>query len=399
MKLWMRLVFCAWLTACGSGPAPSGPVPTPTPAREPVSGSAPVRMPAVTPISIATPCVWPLPGRSFEYALLRAECGEALEPGRATWTVTGNAVVLEFPPESRGPKGAELVAAWPPLDRPPWLGHRVNRVAVLADGGIRVEFGDPVRDPARLFADPRLAGVPLPVEGGDVRDAIDADTGEIVTRHDASIGYARSLGRSVQLMAYDRLYLVAFAGTSGGDGTEATGVEALRAEAVVGWVGRAATLARRPPSLDWDSVAEMCGAESASANGDAAAATAASARTASSPPTVSYPDSDPAARQIAERMVSLGLPGGPFAATVAELTGSRERMVVRPVAPGAARWSRTDVATVIAVPAGPVHPCSLYAEVEAGLGGWEREPERGTPAVLLIGETASFAIGPTPARR
>lgn len=356
-------------------------------------------MPAVTPFSIASPCVWPLPGRSFEHALLRAECGGALEPGRATWTVTGNAVVLEFPPGSQGPKGAELVAAWPPLDRPPWLGHQVNRVAVLADGGILVEFGDPVRDPARLFADPRLAGVPLPVEGGDVRDAIDADTGEIVTRHDASIEYARSLGRSVQLVAYDRLYLVAFAGNSGEGGAAATRVEDLRAEATMGWVGRGATLARGPPSVEWETVAEMCGSGSASDPGDTVATAAASAQAAPPPPTVSFLDRDPAARQIAERMVSLGLPGGPLGATVAELTGSRERMVVRPVAPGGARWSRTDVATVIAVPAGPVHPCSLYAEVEADLGGWEGGRERGIPTVLLVGETASFAIGPTVGRR
>ena len=201
MKLWMRLTLCAWLSACGSGPAPSGTSPGPTPG--PVPPPTSVRLPAFSPVGVPTPCVRPAYGRGSEHALLRVGCEDRLEPGRATWTVTGDTVVLEFPPESRGPRGVELVNTWPPLDRPPWLGHGVNRVAVLGDGGIRVEFGEPSRDPARVFVDPRLSGVPLPVAVGDGRDAIDADTGEIVTRHDASIEYARSLGRSVEPVAFD----------------------------------------------------------------------------------------------------------------------------------------------------------------------------------------------------
>lgn len=386
MKLWMRLTLCAWLSACGSGPAPSGPPPGPTPG--PVTPPTSVRLPSLSTVGAATPCVRPAYGRSSEYALLRVGCEDRLEPGRATWTVTGDTVVLEFLPESAGPRGVELVTTWPPLDQPPWLGHRVNRVAVLGDGGIRVEFGDPVRDPARVFVDPRLAGVPLPVAGGDVRDAIDADTGEIVTRHDASIEYARSLGRSMQLVAFDRLYLVAFAGSAGD-----AAAQALRNAVGVAWIDRGATLARQLPLLRWDSVVEKCGSHPASAGEEEAGPTA------PSPPTASYPEDDLAARQIAERMVSLGLPGGPLAKTVAELTGAGERMVVRPVPPGGERWGGTDVAAVIVAAAGPVHPCSLYAEVGDRLGGWEGGRERGTPTVLLIGETASFAIGPSSAPR
>ena len=381
MKSWMRFVLCAGLTACGSGPAPSGPVP------EPTSASFPVRLPAITPRPLATPCARPFYGRSFELALLRVGCEGDLEPGRATWTVSGDTVVLEFLTASQGPRGVELVAAWPPVDRPPWLGHRVNRVAVLADGGIRVEFGDPVRDPALLFADPRLAGVPLPVEDGDVRDAIDANAGETVTRHDASIEYARSLGRSVQLVAFDRVYLVAFVGS-----TDAAAAEALKNEVGSGWIGRGATLARRSPSLRWESLAAMCG------SGEAVATTMAAEPAAPSPPTVSYQEDDQAARQIAERVVSIGLPDGPLAGTVAALAGSRERMVVRAAAPGRERLSATDVAAVIAVPGGPVHPCSLYAEVVDSLGGWAGGPERGISTVLLIGEAASFAIAPSSVR-
>ncbi len=392
MKLWMRLTLCAWLSACGPGPAPSGPPPGPTPG--PVPRPTSVRLPSFSPVGAATPCVRPVYGSGSEYALLRVGCEDRLEPGRATWTVTGDTVVLEFLPDSPGPRGVELVNTWPPLDQPPWLGHHVNRVAVLGNGGIRVEFGDPVRDPARVFVDPRLAGVPLPVAGGDVRDAIDADTGEIVTRHDASIEYARSLGRSVQLAAFDRLYLVAFAGSTGDEAAQA-----LRNAVGVAWIDRGATLARQLPLLRWESVVETCGSPPASEAEKAGAIPEAAGPTAPSPPTVSYPEDDLAARQIAERMVSLGLPGGPLAKTVAELTGAGERMVVRPVVPGGDRWSGTDVAAVIVAAAGPVHPCSLYAEVGDRLVGWKGRSERGIPTVLLIGETASFAIGPSSAPR
>lgn len=393
MMLWTRLVLCAWLTACGSGPAPP---PAPEPAPAPGSGapSVPVRLPAITPRPTPSPCLNPVQGRSAGNALLRIGCEGDLEPGRATWTVTGNTVVLEFLPGSTGPRGAELVAAWPPRDRPPWLGHRIDRVAVIADGGIRVEFGDPARDPARLFADPRLAGVPLRVEDGDVRDAIDADAGEVVTRHDESIEYARSIGRNVEPVGFDRLYLVAFAGSTGDNDAEV-----LANEVGIDWIGRGAALARRLPSLRWDPVAEMCTSVRASAAGDSLIAPVADEPTSPPSPTVSYPEDDPASRQIAERLVSLGLPGGPLAATVAQLTGSRERMVVRPVAAGGDRWNPTDVAAVIAGPGGPVHPCSLYAEVMDGLTGFDGSPEPALPTVLPIGESASFAIEPSSGRR
>lgn len=386
MKLWTPLLLCAWLAACGSGPAPSGTVSQPAPV--PGSGSLPVRLPTVMPRPMATPCVLPLQGRSIEDVLLRVGCEGELEPGRATWTLIGDTVVLEFPPGSQGPKGAELVATWPPRDRPPWLGHRVNRVAVVADGGIRVEFGGPVRDPARLFADPRLAGVPFAVENGDVRDAIDRDSEEIVTRHDASVEYARSLGRSVHLVGFDRIYLVAFAGS-----TEDSASETLKTELAAGWIGRGAALARRLPPVRWESVVEMC------ASGYSVAATEPADPAPQSPPTVSYPAEDHAARQIAERVVSLGLPGGPFAGTVAALAGSRERMVVRPVAPGGERLSESDAAAVVAVSGGTVHPCSLYAEVVDNLRGWRGGAEPGIPTVLLVGEAAAFAVEPSSAHR
>ena len=69
------------------------------------------------------------------------------------------------------------------------------------------------------------------VREGDARDAIDANAAAVVTRHDASIGYARSLGRTVRLLAFDRLYLVAFA-----HGADAARAKALAADVeATGW--------------------------------------------------------------------------------------------------------------------------------------------------------------------
>jgi len=109
---------------------------------------------------------------------------------------------------------------------------------------------------------------------------------------------------------------------------------------------------------------------------------------------VSYREGDIAARQIAERLVSAGLRTGPPAVVIEELTGSRERMVVRPVVTTGGSWTDTDVAAVIGVRAGPVHPCSLYAEALRELAGWRDGPGRGGGAVLPIGEAAAFAVEP-----
>ena len=375
MKLWTRLAICAWLAACGGGTVPPGAASAPPPCED--SGD----------------------GTGYVQALLHVGCDGALEPGRADWTVSGGAVTLDFPVGAPGPKGAELVTAWPPLSQPPWLGHRIRGITVLSGGSIRVEFGDPAGDPARLFADPRLAGTAALPRDGDVRDAIDANEAEILTRHDASIRYARSLGRTVRLLAFDRLYLVAFA-----HGAGAGGASALAAGVGNDWVGMGAAGARRLPSLTWDDVTSAC--ESGVADGGGGAAAVAepgrAGRTAGYAAghrrTVGYRSGDMAAREIAERLVSAGLREGAPAEAVAELTGSRERMVVRPVPPGSGGWSGTDVAVVVGVRAGPVHPCSLHAEVLRELGGWRGGPGRRDGAVLPIGEAAAFAIDTGPER-
>ena len=249
-----------------------------------------------------------------------------------------------------------------------------------------MEFGDPATDPARLFADPRLAGVVAVVRDDDTRDAIDADEPGIVTRHDASIEYARALGRKVRLQAFDRLYLVAFAHGGGAAGESALAVDVGR-----DWVGMGAVGARRLPALDWGEVGAKCDAAVSEVGGEAAASGAGPA--APRRPTVSYREEDIAARQIAERLVSAGLRAGP-AAVIEELTGSRERMVVRPVVTTGGSWTDTDVAAVIGVRAGPVHPCSLYAEALRELAGWRGGPGRRGGVVLPVGEAAAFAVEP-----
>ena len=375
MKSSIRLALFAWLSACGRGSPPPGAGPAPPPCDDSDAGTGPVP------------------------ALLRVACDGTLRPGRASWTVSDGAVTLLFAPETPGPKGAQLVTSWPALDQPPWLGHRVRRIVVLSRGGIRVEFGDRAADPARLFADPRLSGMVTLPQGGDVRDAIDADEAEIVSRHDASIDYARSLGRSVRLSDHFRLYLVAFAH---GAGSAEAG--ALAAEMGRDWVGMGAPGARRPPSLRWRDIAAACGGGVEEADRDAAAAgepaMAVPASESAGPlrPTVSYRQGDVAARQLAERVVSAGMRDEPLAAVVAELAGSAGRMVVRPVADGGSSWSGTDVAAVVGVHAGPVHPCSLYAEVLRELAGWSEGRGRRGGAVLPVGEAAAFAIGSTKER-
>lgn len=365
------LALCLWLSACGRGSAPAGAAsPGPPPCGEPDAGSG------------------------FAHTLLRVTCDGTLRPGRAGWTTSDGAVTLDFPAETPGPRGSELVALWPPPDQPPWLGHRVRRFVVLQGGNIRVEFDEPAGDAARLFADPRLAGAVTAVRDGDARDAIDANAAAIVTRHDASIGYARSLGRTVRLLAFDRLYLVAFA-----RGADAARAKALMADVGSDWVGMGAAGARRLSALNWEEAGERCeaGVREAGRLLERAEGRPVSGIRVEPPaarhPTVSYREGDISARQIAERLVSAGLREGELSAVVGELTGSEQRMVVRPVARWGAIWTETDVAAVIAVRAGPVHPCSLHAEALRELGGWSGGPARRDAAVLPVGEAAAFAIG------
>ena len=196
----MRFACCVLLAACGSAPLESS-VPAPD------GGEA---------------CADTLTAPGYPHALLRIGCGGELLAGRAVWSREGSTVTLDFPGPTDGPVGPDLVEAWPTLNEPPWLGHGVEDITVLSGGSVRVRFREARGEPARLFADHRLSGVPLAPHEGDARNAIDAGEAPLLTRHDASIEYARSLGRSVRMVAFDKLYLVVFGG-EGGSGRDAGG--------------------------------------------------------------------------------------------------------------------------------------------------------------------------------
>ena len=359
MSTLTRLAMCALLGGCASAPSGSNA------GCEPDDGAA-----------------------GFPAVLLRLGCDERLEPGRAEWQVADGVVTLQFDTASPGARGGELVAAWPPLDQPPWLGHQVDGIVVSGDR-VSVAFRDLHPDVARVFADPRLAVPVTVVADHDVRDAIDRDERGIFTRHAASIEYARSVGLPVRLAAFDRAYLVALAVTA-----EAAEADALAAALGADWVRRAPTGTRRTSSRSWDEISAAClpagrGPTPDSADTDAPGLAAAAD---GANPAVSYPEGDLAARQVAERLAAMALRDG--AGTVlAELTGARGRLTVRAAPPADMARAPGDVAAVVPVPAGPVHPCSLFAETARTLAGWGVGDPGGGGAVLVIGEAGAFAIG------
>ncbi len=363
----MRFACCVLLAACGSAPLENS-VPAPD------GGEA---------------CADTLTGPGYPHALLRIGCGGELLAGRAAWSREGTTVTLDFPGPTDGPVGADLVEAWPPLSDPPWLGHGIEDITVLSGGSVRVRYRAPRGEPARLFADHRLSGVPLAPHEGDARDAIDAGEQPLLTRHDASIEYARSLRRSVRMVAFDKLYLVVF----GGEGGPAEAADLGRAISE-DWALWGAEGARRAATVSWRTLGDQCDASGTVANPGAVRS-----RPAAADPTVSYPQGDLPALQIAERIVSATMRGDPRGNTARALTGFPSRLSVR--AAGGTRVERaaSDVAAVVRVQAGPGHPCSLYAEVLRALAEWGPVDGADRPNVILIGEAAVFEIGPAASSR
>ncbi len=385
MTHWMRLACCVLPAACGPAamevgmPGPAGGAPVP-------SGGAAVSAGAARVPAGGEPCADTATGVGYPHALLRLGCGGEVLPGRAFWSRDGSEVTLGFPEPAGGPTGAELVEAWPPLTEPPWLGHRVEGITVLSGGRVAVRFGGlprgPGTEPERLFADHRLSGVPSAPREGDARDAIDAGR-SVLTRHDASVEYARSLGRPVQLVAFDQLYLVVFAGEAG-DVEAAELGRALAAD----WARWGAEGARKVAAVTWTGLTGQCGPPPQA--GDAGAVLA---RPAAANPTVSYREGDLPGLQLAQRIVSATVRRDRHGATVRGLAGSAERLSVRAAGGTRPAPAETDVAAVVKVQSGPGHPCSLHAEVLRELAGWGPLPTAPRASVLLIGEAAVFEIG------
>ncbi len=373
MKSWIRVGCCVWFAACGSAPPANDPEPAPR----------------------AEPCERPGGGIGHPNTLLRVGCDGVLQAGRARWSVTDGAVTLDFGAGATEPTGAEIVATWPPISQPPWRGHRVEQVMILSRGRIRVAFRDPVRDQARLFADPRLAGVGELVAEGDARDAIDRNREEVVTRHDASIEYARSLSRPVRLVEFDRLYMVAFADTA-----DSARMRAFAAAVGQDWIARGAQGARRPPSVSWAELGRTCpsripGMKAAASDEISGTGRGAVRRPAGIQPTVSYPENDVAGRQIAERMVSAALRRDGQAAVLGALTGARTRLGVRPATHPLSPKEPSDVAAVFRVQTGSAHPCSVRGEVLWRLETWDPTTDAGRRSLMLVGEVAAFSVGST----
>lgn len=361
-----RLAMCALLGGCASAPSGSNA------GCEPDDGAA-----------------------GFPGVLLRLGCDERLEPGRAEWQVADGVVTLQFDVAAPqfdaalpGARGGALVAAWPPLDQPPWLGHQVDGIVVSGDR-VSVAFRDPDPDVARVFADPRLAVPVTVVADHDVRDAIDRDERGIFTRHAASIEYARSMGLPVRLADFDRVYVVALTVTS-----EAAAVAGLAAALGADWVRRGPVGTRRRPSRSWDGISAACQPARRGLPPDSAATDAPGPAGAAdgANPSVSYPEGDLAARQVAERLAAMALRED-AGAVLAELAGARGRLTVRAAPAADLARAPGDVAVVVPVPAGPVHPCSLFAETARKLAAWGVGDLGSGAAVLMVGEVGAFAIG------
>ena len=462
---------CALLAACGSAPseAPAGPAPVTVPA-DPVPAPADTADPAgpedeaaardedAPPADIdpagagglsgipGPECATPDSATPRPPVLLRIDCDGAAVPGRASWSRAGGAVHLTFgsqgPPASSGgfgltgpaPVGAALVDVWPALSEPPWLGHQVERVLVQQGGAVTVDFREPPARPELLFADPRLSGWGVAADDDllerDRRDDVDADSLEVLTRHDGTIEYARALGRDVRRLWFDRLYVVAFAGAVAREPAAAAGREVAER-----WAAWGAAGARREAAERWRELAAWC----RGAGWGAAAAQPAAPDAAGERATVSYPEGLEAAGQIAEQLTAASAPGagGAMGAVLRGLAlggeaggavrgarlyaravpasgdeGSRARSAEGREArsgrtPPAGRASRTgvllrapsDVAAVVSVHAGPGHPCSTYAEAVRVLAEWAPrraagEAGAGATHVIAVGETALFRIAP-----
>lgn len=351
MVSWKKLALCVGMAACSSAPVADGGLPV-----------APGR-----------PCA--NDGRTgYTGTILQLDCDGTVTDGRASWSVSGTTVILDFSTGQPGPTGVDLVNAWPPLEGPPWLGHSVRGVNILSPDRLRVEFGEGVREPERIFADPRLAGdANLTIGDGDVRDAIDRGEVNILTRHAPSIEYARSLGIPMELVEFDQLYIVAFAET-------VTQMEAVADE----WVQRAPPGHRRLAPQSWAELRAWCGLVTTADTDGTPQPHRENERT------VAHSPDDAPGRWLAERLASATMRNKRAVATPTGRSDLSTRLRVRP----AQRGSLTDVAVVFRVHSGQAHPCSIYGEAMQQMEMWVAEGQRWEEEPALIGEVGLFRVNP-----
>ena len=310
-------------------------------------------------------CTEPVEVRS----LLRLDCRGRVVSGFARARVDGSVVVLEL---IDGPETATVLSAWPPVDAPPWLGHGPVEITPQTGRRIRLEFPGPGDPPLRLLADRRLAPWAWPgPHTGDARDRVDRGEEAIVTYDERTVGYARSLDRPARREAFDRRYYLVLA-----EPAEPELLDDVASRMGREWAG-ASPLAARRPVEERAEAPEGCWPvpipPRRQVGGDSDLRF-----------TVRYPAADPAARDLAERLVSASLPGR---TPDLGLAGLRVR------ADETGQIAPSDVASVLPVLVGDVHPCSIQGEVQAETNRLTGSPDAVWRAVPL-GESARFRIDP-----
>ena len=329
-------------------------------------------------LSCATgPAPSPCPSPTEVVSLLRVDCTGTLVEGRARARVEGSAVVLE--PAGAGFDAVATVASWPPREAPPWLGHDVVEIRPLGRDRVRVEFGTGRDPPLLLFADRRLAppgsGAAEWLEG-DGRDRVDSGGPPFWTHDERTVEYAMSRDRRVERGDFDRRYYLVFRDPP----SEDIGL-AVAARLVTEWARRGVEGTRRAPDPTPLWAAEACVAPTGSVTGVRAAS--GSDRFS----TVAYAAEDPAARELAESVVSASLPGR---TPRIPLDGLR----VRADSDGLSTLAETDVAAVVPVPVGAVHPCTVRGEISLTEDRLAPGRPRGGVRSFAVGESAVFRIDP-----
>ena len=303
--------------------------------------------------------------------LLRVDCTGNVVAGVARARVDGSTLVLELRPGEE--EARALLDAWPPRDAPPWLGHGPVRIAESGPRALRLDFPPGSEPPLLLLADRRLAPPWVPAAElvrGDGRDRIDRGGGAFHTYDERTVAYARSVGQPVTLRQFDRRYYLVLAESvdeeEGGALARRIGLE---------WTQGGSVDGRREAGPEHGGEAEDCRPVVVNRRPSASGG---------SFPTVGYAADDPAARELAERLVSASLSGG---GPDLGLSGLR----VRPDG-GSPDPAASDVALILAVTVGAVHPCSIQGELHAAASRLGSVGAIGPGQVFPLGESARFHI-------